>query len=283
MLRVDREGKAFVLLDSPFQEIRALRFDDKGTLYVAAVSGRAGAAAPAPAPTTGRRRPAGRRHARAPVAVGVTTEITSIVGRRHVGAAARRGSARDDRRAAQGRRLPHRARRPVGPAVGVARRLAVRPRRSTATGALVVGTGNKGKIYRLEGDPLQPTLLARAGAQQVTALYKDARGRLYYATANPGKLFRLSSDRAPRGTYESEPRDAQMVATWGAISWRGTTPAGSTHRALHPVGQHRDARRHLERLVRAVHGSAGLADHQPEGALPAVARGAHRQERRARC
>src|SRR5439155_6418791 len=52
-------------------------------------------------------------------------------------------------------------------------------------------------------------------------------GRLYYATANPGKLFRLSSERAPRGTYESESRDAQMVSTWGAISWRGTVPGGS--------------------------------------------------------
>ena len=30
-------------------------------------------------------------------------------------------------------------------------------------GALIIGTGGKGKIYRLEGDPLRPTLLARAG------------------------------------------------------------------------------------------------------------------------
>ncbi|MFI5179638.1 MAG: hypothetical protein ACHQO8_13795, partial [Vicinamibacterales bacterium] len=94
-------------------------------------------------------------------------------------------------------------------------------------GALIVGTGNKGKIYRLEGDPLQPTLLARASGQQVTAFHRDARGRLYYATANPGKLFRLSTDRAARGTYESDTRDAQMVATWGALSWRGTVPNGS--------------------------------------------------------
>jgi len=94
------------------------------------------------------------------------------------------------------------------------------------SGALIVGTGNKGKVYRLEGDPLRPTLLARAPAQQVTAFHKDAGGRLYYATANPGKVFRLSSERAPRGTYESDPRDAQMVSTWGAISWRGTMPAG---------------------------------------------------------
>src|SRR6185295_17674614 len=94
-------------------------------------------------------------------------------------------------------------------------------------GALIVGTGNKGKIYRLDGNPVRPMLLARGAAQQVTAFFKDARGRLYYATANPGKVFRLSSDRAPRGTYESESRDAQMIATWGAISWHGTTPAGS--------------------------------------------------------
>jgi hypothetical protein len=93
-------------------------------------------------------------------------------------------------------------------------------------GALVIGTGNKGKVYRLEGDPLRPTLLARASAQQVTAFYKDAKGRLYYATANPGKLFRLTSERANRGTYESDTRDAQTVATWGAISWHGTTHAG---------------------------------------------------------
>src|SRR5207247_4667458 len=94
------------------------------------------------------------------------------------------------------------------------------------TGAVIVGTGSKGKIYRLEGDPLRPTLLARAGAQQITAFHKDARGRLYYATANPGKVFRLSSERAARGSYESEPRDAGTVATWGTLSWRGTVSDG---------------------------------------------------------
>ena len=94
-------------------------------------------------------------------------------------------------------------------------------------GALIVGTGNKGKIYRLDGDPVRPTLLARAGAQQITGFYKDGRGRLYYATANPGKLFRLSSERATRGTYESEPRDAQMVSTWGTLSWHGVASGGN--------------------------------------------------------
>src|SRR6185295_19420376 len=81
--------------------------------------------------------------------------------------------------------------------------------------------------YRLEGNPARATLLARASAQQITALYRDSKGRVYYATANPGKVFRLAPDLASEGKYESEPRDAQMVATWGTISWRGSTPQGT--------------------------------------------------------
>src|SRR6185503_9322532 len=94
-------------------------------------------------------------------------------------------------------------------------------------GRIIIATGNKGKIYRLDGDPLKPTLLARASAQQVTALYKDARGAVYYATANPGKLYRLTSGLAPQGTYISDVQDAKMVASWGAITWRETAAAAA--------------------------------------------------------
>jgi hypothetical protein len=40
-------------------------------------------------------------------------------------------------------------------------------------------------------------------------------------------VFRLSARPATSGSYESEVRDAESLATWGAISWRGTTPAGT--------------------------------------------------------
>jgi hypothetical protein len=90
-----------------------------------------------------------------------------------------------------------------------------------------VATGNQGKIFRLDGEPPQPALVARAAAQQVTALHRDAAGRLYLATANPGKLLRLSAQRATQGAYESAVYDAGTVATWGRISWRASTPAGS--------------------------------------------------------
>jgi hypothetical protein len=94
-------------------------------------------------------------------------------------------------------------------------------------GSLLLATGNKGKIYRLSGDPLQPTLVARANAEQVTALLPDRNGRLLFTTSNPGKLFRLSPEHAERGTYTSDIRDAQTVALWGAIKWTATAPAGS--------------------------------------------------------
>jgi hypothetical protein len=95
-----------------------------------------------------------------------------------------------------------------------------------ADGRLIVATGDKGKIYRLEGNPVRATLLARASASQVTSLYRDSKGRVFYATANPGKISRLTPERAPRGSYESEVRDAQMISTWGSINWRGNASGG---------------------------------------------------------
>jgi hypothetical protein len=93
-------------------------------------------------------------------------------------------------------------------------------------GSLLVATGGKGKIFRLAGDPVRPTLLTRVTAQQATMLHRVG-DRTYATTANPGLLVSLSASRAARGTYESEVRDARMVATWGALSWRASTPSGT--------------------------------------------------------
>ncbi len=223
VLRVDADGKAFMLLDSPFQEIRSLRFDNKGMLYVAAISGRGSSiSASSDSPVSATPSESSR-----PLTPTVSAEITSIsivdVGGSTGGGA---GSTREDRRSPRGavyRISPD----GIWDEVWESRDDSPYDLVFDQTNTLVVATGNKGKIYRLEGDPLKPTLLARAAAQQVTALYKDARGRLYYATANPGKLYRLSPDRATRGTYESDARDAQTIATWGALSWRGSTPPGT--------------------------------------------------------
>jgi sugar lactone lactonase YvrE len=226
VLRVDSEGKGFVLLDSPFQEIRTLRFDDKGVLYVAAVNGRATSGGAPAVPTETGASGGGADASRAPVpSVSVSTEITAIG---VVDTPTPTGSSvtRPDNRLIKGaiyRISPD----GLWDQLWESREDSPYDVAFDSDGHLIVATGSKGKIYRLEGDPLQPMLLARASAQQVTALYRDARGRLYYATANPGKLYRLSPTRATRGTYESEVRDAQMVSSWGSVSWHGTFPSGS--------------------------------------------------------
>ena len=222
VLRLDPEGKPFVLLDSPFQEIRTLRFDDKGQLYVAALSGRSSSSgSPTTTTDTSDRVPESPR----PLVPSVSAEITSI-SVVDVGGASSPSSPREDRRAPKGavyRISPD----GVWDQLWESRDDSPYDVAFDGNGALIIGTGSKGKLYRLDGDPPKPTLLARASGQQVTSFYKDPKGQLFYATANPGKLFRLASERANRGTYESESRDADMVATWGALSWHGTIPANT--------------------------------------------------------
>jgi WD40 repeat protein len=218
--------KPFVLLDSPFQEIHALRLVRRQghALRVAAISGRRRSGAAPVVTDSGADRVTGGEVVRAPIA-SVSAEITSmsIV---DTGGSGSQASPREDRRSSKG------AVYRISPD-GVWDQLWESKEDSPydltfdRNGALIIGTGGKGKLYRLEGDPIRPTLLARAAAQQVTAFYKDWTGRLYYATANPGKLFRISPERAARGTYESEVHDAQMISTWGAISWHGTAAPGS--------------------------------------------------------
>jgi hypothetical protein len=222
VLRVHKDGSGFVVLDPGLQEISALRLDDKGQLYAAGFTGKASMDDRGPgAPGSGSEPPR-------PVAVpSVSTEITSMTIVDVSGASGASGApAREDRRAVKGavyRIAPDGLYDVVWDSSDDAP-YDVLPE---PDGSLLVATGNKGKVYRLSGDPVRVTLVARADAQQVTAFVRDSRGAVWCATANPGKLLRLSGEQGTRGTYTSDVRDAETVATWGALSWRGSTPAGT--------------------------------------------------------
>ena len=223
VFQIDAAGKPFVLLDSPYTEIHALRVDSKGNIYAAAVSGQGGPApdrtptvAPDPAPAQ-------------PVA-SVSTEVTSItiVAEPAAIQAANAGPAAPRAQGGLGAGAVYR----ISPDGGSD--LIWQPREDApydlgfdSDGSVLVATGGEGKIYRLSGDPMQPTLLTRAMVQQVTTLAMDRSGRTLFTTSNPGKIFRMAAARADRGTYTSDVRDAQAVATWGAIKWQALVPAGT--------------------------------------------------------
>ena len=220
VFRVDAAGKGFLLLDTTYQEVRAIRVDAKGVIYTAAQSARSPGGgdslsdAPAmPPPVT-------------PSIPNVSTEITSIAVVDSTASSQATASV-----AAQDRRNPTGAVfrvQPDGlwdelwaPRDDAPYDIAVEP-----DGSLLVATGTRGKLFRLSGDPVNAVLVTRVPAQQATMLVRGT-DRTYIATANPGMLMTISSTRATRGTYESDVKDARLVSTWGVITWRATAPAGS--------------------------------------------------------
>ncbi|MDX2181840.1 MAG: hypothetical protein SFV18_19760 [Bryobacteraceae bacterium] len=93
-------------------------------------------------------------------------------------------------------------------------------------GRAVIGTGNKGAIYRIES-PTSSTLLASAPVGQVTSLLAGQGGAIYAATGNVGKLFQLGPGLEKKGTVESDVFDAQFFSYWGRLNDSVTANGGS--------------------------------------------------------
>jgi hypothetical protein len=215
--RIDAPGKAFVLVDSAFREIKALDLGPDGSLYAAAVDGEtAETARPAPAPAS----PAG-----SPAASGVVAEVTVTESYSVVAPAIPPASG--------GEAAP-------GPPKGALLRISASgdvdtlwsstedmPHAAVRSGAgVLVGTGNKGKVYRV-GDDARWTLVASLPARQVTALAPSPDGGATLVTSNPARLFSIEPKNAALGTFVSKVKDTEAVSTWGRVSWEGTAPPGT--------------------------------------------------------
>jgi WD40 repeat protein len=221
VFKIDTAGKAFVLLDSPFREIHAVRLADDGTIYAVAVNGTQGGESRATDPLPV------EPPTRQPVA-SVSTEITAITVVDSSVGASPSPMPRPSKK--QGRGAIYRI-RPDGlwdvmwdSGEDAPYDIVIEP-----SGSLLVGTGTEGKIFRVSGDPARATLLARAAARQVTTLLREPSGRIIGAASNPGKLFALSPAAAKRGTFESDVRDAGTVASWGVIRWRAAANSGAVN------------------------------------------------------
>lgn len=84
-------------------------------------------------------------------------------------------------------------------------------------GRILFGTGEPGRLYRIELDG-DVNLLASFDEAQVTGLLGDDGGILV-TTSNPGAAYRLMPSAASSGSLISMPIDAGAVARWGAIDW----------------------------------------------------------------
>jgi hypothetical protein len=206
ILRVTPAGEGFVLHQAAKSEVTAVAAAADGSVYAAAVGARQPAATAlpglptAPAPTPSLPTPAGQ----APQAVRVQQVLPPpSLG---PGAPALSGGSEVWRIDRDG--FP---RKVWSDAQDIVYAIAF-----DARGLPWIGTGNRGRIYRLDSDQ-RSTLLVTAEPTQVTALAAERGGAVYAATANVGKLLRLGPALAADGFVESEPLDAGFFSYWGRL------------------------------------------------------------------
>jgi sugar lactone lactonase YvrE len=219
--RIDGPGKAFVLLDSSFREVKALALAPDGGIFAAVVDGGGGAetAKPptAPAPSSAPATP--------PVAeVSVTESFAVVAPAASLGPSPSGAPAGATPAAPKGAVLHIDA---TGAVDTLWTSTDDTPQSLLGAGrGVLLGTGDRGKVYRVEADGTW-SLVATLPAKQVTALCADGKGTVA-ATSNPARLFTLSDTTAATGSFTSAVRDAQTVAAWGQVRWEGRVPPGAS-------------------------------------------------------
>ena len=83
-------------------------------------------------------------------------------------------------------------------------------------GKPLLGTGNKGIIYRIDSDQVSSQLL-NAPPTQVTGFLQGRNGLVYAVTGNVGNLYAIGPDSEKSGTLESDVLDANAFARWGKV------------------------------------------------------------------
>jgi len=93
--------------------------------------------------------------------------------------------------------------------------------------AVLVATGDKGKLFEIRDDRTWSMVGAFPG-EQLTALLQGDDGAVFFASSNPGKLLSLAAAAGERGTFTSKVKDTDTVSTWGRIRWEAELPSGTS-------------------------------------------------------
>ncbi len=195
--RIQPDGKAFGLYAAPKHEITALALDPAGNLYAAGVGDRKPPSLP-PLPASGQTaisitvlQPGSSISAAGNTIVPDGSEVYRI---QPDGTPMRLLQLRED----------------------VVYALAFR------NGALFAGTGNRGRVYRVDTSTAGSyTDVAHTEASQVTAMVQTPGG-IGLATANSGKVLLLSDVPAANATYVSDVFDGETATRWGRAEVLGS-------------------------------------------------------------
>lgn len=216
VLRITQAGDGFVLYQAPKREVTAVAVGPDGSIYAAVVGNKSGATplatpaitvVPTPAPATA---PGTQT-----ITIGPARAPSAPPAMFGAAAASIAGGSEVYRIYPDG--MP---RRVWSHSQDIAYALAF-----DGAGHPLVGTGNKGLIYRLDND-LDYTLLLNLPPTQVTAFATGRDGQLFAATGNIGKVYRIGPAIEKQGTYDSEAFDGGAFTYWGRLSYEGNLRGG---------------------------------------------------------
>jgi hypothetical protein len=213
VLRISPEGKAFALFDAQLREIHALAVAADGSIYALGLSEAASqgrvpqAPTPAPQPAEG---------GTPSTSVTITAIDESGAPIQPPGQPTKSRTDVSTARSAVFRILPDGAADVVWSSSTITA-FAIAP--ALQAGRVLIGTGDKGRVYSVTNDGRDTLLLQSSEGQISSFLVKG--GQVYAASSNQGKLFRFGNDPVTEGSYESPVRDAKLSSSWGRIWWRG--------------------------------------------------------------
>ena len=208
VLRLSPAGEGFVLYQMSKKEVTAVAIAPDGAIYAAAVGSRQFTPPPAPPPAPAQAvivvgpgaTPAPRPAANPPAVIAPAT----ITGGSEVFRIDPDGAPR----------------RVWSSAQEVVYTIAF-----DASAHALLGTGNKGNLYRIESPALSTALLVLP-ATQLTAFQSGAGGRLYAATGSTGKVYEIGPALAPEGSIESDVFDSGVHSLWGRLTFEADLHGG---------------------------------------------------------
>lgn len=212
LMRIEDRGEAapqgFVLYQSPRAEIAAIVRGRDGVVYAAGVGDRTPPhsrtttrAAPSARPPTAQAAPsaAGRQTSAVQSARAAPAALLSrVIGGSSIYAVEPDGEPREIWRSPQ----------TIVYALGL-----------DAEGRLLAGTGDAGRLLRIDDDT-QAAILTTRNAKQITVLALS-NGRAIAATSNSGAVFAVGSELEEEGVFESDVHDAGGFSRFGRIEWKG--------------------------------------------------------------